>query len=154
MLSREERKAINTEFWSNFRTYSNKFKKEDGRRVNWANYPTYVKQIFIRLNCDMKGASFSIEIQDKDEGIQQLLWEQFIELRKVLLLEMIEPGIWTDDATNVANQPIHKIHWDLENVSILNKEDHEEIFAFFMKYLTRFDRFYSTYNEILFGLVQ
>lgn len=154
MLSKEERKEFNNYFWGKFKTYSNKQKGADGRRKNWASYPTNVKQVFIRLTVDDRTARFSIEIQDKDDEIRDLVWEQFTELKKVLEDEMLTPGIWEKEAMNVARQPIGRISWILEDVSMYKEEDHQKIFEFFLQHLVRFDQFYNTYNEILYALLK
>src|SRR5690554_7794162 len=81
MFSKEERKALNAAFWTRFKEKAGVNKGANGKRINWVNYPTRVKQIYIRLHADTKIARFSIDIQDKDEGVRMLVWEQFEELR-------------------------------------------------------------------------
>ncbi|MCO5269348.1 MAG: DUF4268 domain-containing protein [Brumimicrobium sp.] len=152
MLTKEERKEINTEFWANFKAFSKKHKGIRTKQINWINYPTYVKQLYIRLTCDTESARFAIEIQDKDEGIRDLIWDQLEELKKVLEKEMIEPGVWEKKAFNIAGHSISRISWTLPGVSYLSKKDEEKIFPFFMQYLVRFDKFYSEYDEILISL--
>lgn len=154
MLSREERTEINKRFWKKFKTFSRKFKNSEDKVINWVNYPTFIKQLYVRLNFNHQIAQFSIEIQDKDEGIRQIIWEQFTELKKVMLDEMESDGVWEEKAFNDAGQSISRISWSLEDVSILQEEDELKVMNFFMDRLTRFDRFYQVYNEILFALVK
>src|SRR5690554_7121783 len=90
MFSKEERKALNAAFWTRFKEKAGVNKGANGKRINWVNYPTRVKQIYIRLHAETKIARFSIDIQDKDEGVRMLVWEQFEELKKVLEEEMIK----------------------------------------------------------------
>ncbi|HLW29799.1 MAG TPA: DUF4268 domain-containing protein [Brumimicrobium sp.] len=154
MFSKEERKAINTAFWTRFKEKSGVNKGANGKRINWVNYPTHLKQIYVRLHADTESARFSIDIQDKDEGVRSLIWEQFIELKKVLDQEMIIPAVWEEKAYNSANQPISRISWTLEDVNMYEKEDQHKIYDFFILLSLRFDRFYSTYDEILIGLLK
>lgn len=154
MFSKEERKAVNADFWTRFKEKAGVNKGENGKRINWVNYPTHLKQIYVRLHADTEIARFSIDIQDKDEGVRLLIWEQFEELKKVLEQEMIIPGVWEEAAFNTVGQPIFRISWTLENVNMYEKEDQHKIYDFFILLLIRFDRFYSTYDEVLIGLIR
>src|SRR5699024_5481083 len=113
MRSREEKRAINTAFWTRFKAEAGKIKGANGQKMKWVNYPTGVKQLYIRLTANDHKAGFFIEIQDKDASIRLLLWEQFIELRKVLEKEMGENGEWDKQAHNEAGFPIYRIAWSL-----------------------------------------
>ncbi|HLV42368.1 MAG TPA: DUF4268 domain-containing protein [Brumimicrobium sp.] len=153
MFSKEEQKAINGDFWTRFKEKAGVNKGANGKRINWVNYPTHLKQIYVRLHADTKLARLSIDIQDKDEGVRSLIWEQFGELRKVFEQEMIIPGVW-EEAFNTAHQPIFRISWTLDDVNMYSKEDQHAIYDFFITLLIRFDRFYTEYDEVLIGLIR
>lgn len=129
-------------------------KSISGKRVNWVNYPTALKQIYVRLHADNNHARFSIDIQARDEGIRALIWEQFFELKKVLNEAMPSEGIWEEKAFNAAGDPIYRIRWTLEDVNMYHSEDEVRIFEFFKNHLLGFDAFYNTYKDILFGLLK
>ena len=154
MFSKEEKKELNSAFWKRFRTFSAKERNAEGKRINWLNYPVRIKQIYIRLHADHSYAKFSIDIQDPDEGIRNLIWEQFIELRKVMEAEMPSSGYWSKSALNAANQPIYSISWELEKVSMYSKEDEQQILSFFMQHLKGFDHFFVEFRDVLYGLVK
>src|SRR5690554_5333928 len=130
MFSKEERKTLNTEFWTRFKEKAGINKGANGKRINWVNYPIGVKQIHVRLHADTEISRFSIEIQDKDESIRLLVWEQFEELKKVLEQEMLVPGTWEKHEYNIAGQPISRISWTLEQVNMYKKEDRQKIYDF------------------------
>lgn len=154
MFSKEELKAINGDFWTRFKEKAGVNKGASGKRINWVNYPTHLKQIYVRLHADTELARFSIDIQDKDEGVRKLIWEQFEELRNVFEKEMIIPGVWEETAFNTANQPIFRISWTLNDVNMYTREDQHAIYDFFINLLIRFDRFYTEYDEVLIGLIR
>lgn len=154
MFSKEERKEKNTAFWKAFKDFSKKHQSTEGRRVNWVNYPTFVKPLYIRLHTDQNTARFSIEIQDKDDGIRNLIWEQFTELKKVLEAEMPSEGKWKINAENTANQEVGRIYWEIKGVNMYNLGDHKKIFNFLMNHLLGFDRFYAVYKEVIIGLIR
>lgn len=153
MFSKEQRKLIHEAFWTEFKTLMNKQANAEGKRIKWLRYPTKIKSIFIRLYVDSTKATFSIDIQPKDEGIRQVVWEQFIELKKVLEDEMGKDGIWLESTLNASNQEISQLIWTLKKVNIYRKEDKEQIFSFLKEKLISFDRFYCTYSDILIHLV-
>jgi hypothetical protein len=153
VLSKEERKAYNTEFWWNIKKQFNRIPNAEGKFIQWLNYPTKVKDIFVRLKVDNKRAVISIDIQSTDEGIRDLILEQFEELRKVFEAEVTLPAIWDKAATNDAGKPIYQIRWELEGVSLYNPENEEQIMSFFKEVLVGFDSFYTEFGEIIKNLV-
>lgn len=154
MFSKEEQKAINATFWTKFKEQAGVNKSESGKRVNWVNYPTHLKQLYVRLHADTEIARFSIDVQAKDQGVRAIIWEQMTELKKVMEEEMNSVGIWEEKAQNSAGQEISRISWTLEDVNMYKKEDQQKIFEFFIPLLVGFDKFYTTYDEILIGLVR
>ncbi len=154
MYSKEERKAIKTAFWKSFKSEMNKVPSSTGKRINWINYPTKLKILYVRCEVNENEALFSIDIQTKDAGIREIVWEQFQELKMVLETEVGTPGIWLDENYNAAGQLIKSIVWKLEGVNIYRKEDAPTIFAFLKEKLVGFDAFYQEYNEILFTLIK
>jgi len=154
MFTKEEQKTINAAFWTRFKEQAGVNKGATGKRINWVNYPTHLKQLYVRLHADTEIARFSIDVQAKDDKVRAIVWEKMIELKKVMEEEMNTSGLWQETAHNVAGQSISRISWTLENVNMYNKEDQNKIFGFFIPLLVGFDRFYSTYDDILIGLVR
>ncbi|PWH86063.1 DUF4268 domain-containing protein [Brumimicrobium oceani] len=154
MFTKEEKKEITTAFWTRFKEQAGVNKGANGKRINWVNYPTHLKQLYVRLHADTEIARFSIDVQAKDDGVRAIIWEQMTELKKVMEEEMVFPGIWEETAFNSAGQTISRISWTLENVNMYVKEDQEKIFNFYISLLLGFDRFYNTYDEVLIGLVR
>lgn len=154
MFSKEEQKSLNAAFWTRFKEQAGVNKSANGKRVNWVNYPTHLKQLYVRLHADTETARFSIDIQAKDQGIRAIIWEQMTELKKVMEEEMNSSGLWEETAYNIAGQEISRISWTLEGVNMYEKADQDKIFGFFIPLLVGFDKFYTTYDEILIGLVR
>ncbi|MFM7643580.1 MAG: DUF4268 domain-containing protein [Sphingomonadales bacterium] len=153
MLSKEERKAWNEAFWLGFKNYMRACMSSSGRRINWINYPTRVKNTYLRMVCDGKQILLCYDIQFKDAGIQAILWEQLTELKVVLESNMSVSTYWQAQTTNNEGQTIGRIYWQLENANFYDKNDWPVIYAFFKKHLREFDVFYQEFNEILITLV-
>ncbi len=154
MLSKEEKKKRNTEFFQAFREFMSATRSVNGRKMNWLNYPTDVKDIYVRLHADSSYAAVNVDIQSKDEGIRALIYEQFGELQRLMEAEAGTDAIWYEAFSTPHGQVISRIEWRLEGVSLYKPEDHPAIFTFFREKLSGFDRFYQEYKEILILLTR
>ena len=153
MLSKEARKERNLLFWASFKEVMRKRVSSSGRRINWATYPTEVKNTYLRLIADGKITAVCYDIQFKDEGIQAIFWEQLGELKKVLEERMKYPTIWDNSYINAEGMKIGRIYWELENVNFYKDEDWPIIHQFFKDRLIEFDAFYQEFKDILISLV-
>ena len=154
MLSKEARKERNQLFWDAFKEVMRKRVSCSGSRVNWPNYPTKIKNTYLRLISDGKLTAVCFDIQFKDEGIQAIFWEQLGELKKVLEQSMNYPTKWNESFFNEEGMKIGRISWELENVSFYKDEDWSIIHQFFKERLIEFDAFYQEFKDILISLVE
>lgn len=154
MFSKDELRNRKALFWNEFRAIMTLERSASGRKVNWINYNSGIKFLFIRLDATSKKATFSIDIQPKDDGIREIVYEQFTELKRVLENEFLEPANWQQQHVLPNQQEISRIYWELDNVNMFKQEDKQKIFDFFRINLLSFDRFYSEYNEILISLAR
>ena len=154
MLSKEARKERNLLFWSAFKEVMRKHVSSSGRRVNWATYPTQVKNTYLRLISDGKLTAVCYDIQFKDEGVQAIFWEQLGELKKILEETMQHPTKWDDSFFNAEGTNIGRISWELENVNFYEDKDWPIIHQFFKERLIEFDAFYQEFKDILISLVE
>jgi hypothetical protein len=152
MLSREEQKKKNTEFWEKFRKYMYKLKSSNGRKMNWLNYPSDVKHIYIRLQADSRTARLCLDIQPKDEGIREIIWEQMTELKKVMEACMKVETIWLENIESPEGKRFSRIMWEKNGVNFYNADDENVIFEFLRDRLIEFDEFYQEFKEILISL--
>lgn len=154
MFSKEELRNRKALFWSEFKAIMSMERSVSGRKVNWINYNTGIKFLFIRLEATSKKATFSIDIQPKDDGVREIVYEQFTELKKVLENEFEQDGNWQKTFHLPNQQEISRISWELHDINMFKKEHKQKFFDFFRENLLAFDRFYSEYNEILISLAR
>jgi hypothetical protein len=154
MLSKEERKELNSQFWEGFRKEMRKYKSSNGRAINWINYPSDVKDVYIRLEADNKGARLCMDIQPKDDGIRAILWEQMTELKRVLEDETGEATEWNEFHATINNRNVSRIYWEDSSFNFYNQNDHEAIRSFLKTKLMQFDSFYQEFKEILISLAE
>ena len=154
MLSKEDHKLYKITFWEDFRQYMSKHRSSSGRKINWLQYKTDLKHVFLRLETDKIGIRVCFDIQFKDSDIRAIVWEQLGELKKVLTDEMGEEGVWKEHFWNDTIDEFCRIYWEKKDLNYLNIKDKQKIFDFFEDKLIRFDRFYDIYKDILINLIK
>jgi hypothetical protein len=152
MLSREEQKIKNKLFWEDFRKFMGKVKSSNGRKMNWLNYPSDVKDIYIRLQVDSKSAKLCFDIQSRDAGIRSIIWEQMTELKKIMEVTMNCSGEWNEQIYNSEGVSISQIKWEKEGLNFYNENHKLEIYEFFKEKLVAFDLFYQEFKEVIINL--
>lgn len=155
MLTKEERKEKNTQFWSAFKKHMQQHRSSNGRRMNWLTYPTEIKDIYLRLETEKNAVAVNFDIQFKDAGVRAIFWEQMGELKSVLSSEMNgDIGEWIDDCSSATVPIFSRIQWRKEGLNYMIEEQHEAIFSFFEEKLLGFDAFYQEFKEILLFLAK
>jgi hypothetical protein len=152
MYKKDELRAYKTQFWTDFKSYMSRTRSAAGRNNSWLNYPSEVKSVFIRVDADAKGARFTLDVQGKDDGVRAIIWEQLQELRAVMEAEMGNSGRWLENLHSEAVPNFNRILWERSDLSLMNPEDKDEIFAFLKDRLVSFDRFYDNFKDILINL--
>ena len=153
MLPKEERKQINQLFWDGFKKEMRRYNTKNKRAINWLKYPTYIKHIYLRLHTDNTGAFLNFDVQFKDQGIRDIVWEQLVELKQVMEKETGSHGVWTRNITAPEGFMFDRIQWVNHEVNFYNQEDWTKIYAFFKDRLLAFDRFYQEFKDVLILLV-
>jgi hypothetical protein len=84
MYSKDEASQLKQAFWTTFGQYITPQLSADGLKINWINYKTGIKHLYFKMEADNKSASISINITHPDKGIQELFFEQFLEVKTLL----------------------------------------------------------------------
>jgi hypothetical protein len=154
MLSKEQRKELNTNFYTGLKDYLKSTKSSNGRRINWLNYPSDVKDIYVRILVDGNSAKLVFDIQPKNTSIRSIIWEQMLELKVVLERCMTVETVWIENETNEFGNSLSRIMWKLDGVSLYNSTQTDIIYDFLKKRLIEFDVFYQEFKEILITLTK
>lgn len=153
MLSKEESKQLRIEFWNKFNLIMRPIRSSNGRKMNWLNYPSDAKDLYIRLDCDKNGARLNFDIQAKNAGVREIIWEQLHELKVVLEESMGTNGKWIENMSSESVPCFHRISWEKSDVNLYNSSDHQAIHSFLKDRITQFDSFYQEYKDILVNLI-
>jgi hypothetical protein len=154
MISKEELKERNSEFWTSFQKEMRNVRSSDGKRINWIKYPLGVKDMYLRMETTGKFTSFALELQPKDDDIREIIWEQMTELRVVLESAMGSPGIWSEFDRVFAGRNVSRVYWERTDLNFFNDDDLPEIKAYLKEKLIAFDSFYQEFKDILINLAE
>lgn len=142
MFSREQASGLREEFWTTFGKYMNPVYSSEGMKISWINYHTGIKEVYFRMSAAQKSATISISIEHRDAGIQELYFEQFVELKHLLHTALEEEWIWELHA-QADGKVISRIYKEISGVSVFNKEHWHELISFFKPRIMALDAFWE-----------
>jgi hypothetical protein len=143
MYSREEASRIKEEFWTAFGKYMSPVSSAEGGKINWVNYHTKIKDVHFRMDAGKKSAAIYISMEQRDPGIQELYFEQFLEFKTLLHHELDEEWAWQLRAPVGEGKVISKIYKEMFGVSVFNKDQWPELISFFKPRIIALDRFWT-----------
>lgn len=147
MYTKDEKRNFKIEFWNTFGVLMKKHNREFGR-VKWVNYKSNVKDVYFRLDFTEKKATFSIELQHRDDDIRALFYEQFLELKKVLTDSVKDELVWESLVFNDFDYPTSRISSELLDVKLYNKDTWSAVFQFFESNMVGLHRFWTDFGMI------
>lgn len=143
MYSKEEASQIRQAFWTTFGQYIAPIRSSEGLKVNWLNYKTGIKHVYFRMYADSRLARIAIELTHPDEGIRELFFEQFRELRRLMHDTLGEEWEWLADTSDDNGRKISRIFKELSPVNMFNKNDWPLLISFFKTRILALDQFWG-----------
>lgn len=143
MYSKEEASQLKQAFWTAFGQYIAPQLSAEGLRVNWVNYKTGIKHLYFRMQADQRAAGIAIEISHPDAGIQELFFEQFLELKNVLRSYLNEEWEWQLHTRDENGKTISRICTQTGPVNVFNRSDWPAIISFLKPRIIALDEFWS-----------
>ncbi len=143
MFSKKETSLMRQQFWTAFGQYMAPIKSAEGEKINWINYKTGVKHIDFRMNAEDKKAIIAIELTHKDADIQQLIFDQFYELKNIFHSATCEEWIWQLYVKDENEKLFSRIYTEENVVSVFKKEDWPQLISFFKPRIIALDEFWS-----------
>jgi hypothetical protein len=144
MHSRQQASELRQAFWTAFGKYMQPILSAEGEKVNWVNYKTGEKNIYFRMNAGNRSSSIAIEITHPDIELQQLYFEQFVQLKTLLHNALNEEWNWQLHFVDENGKVISRIYMELNNVSLLNQNDWPTLISFFKPRIIALDEFWSS----------
>lgn len=140
MFSKEEAVRLRKDFWTSF---GKSFPKK------WLLYNTKIKGFSFKFVADRKKALVSLDIENPDELVNLLYFDQLISLKTLLQNEL--PKIVFNSEYELENgKKIHRIYVPFESdFSIYNKNTWRDCFEFFEHTMAKFEVFYFEYEDFI-----
>lgn len=143
MYSKDEASRLRKEFWTTFGHYMVPQLSAEGLKTNWLNYKTGLKHVYFRLDADHKKGSVAIEITHSDLGVQELFFEQFLELKNLFKGYLKDNWLWELHYTDESGKTLSRIYISLTNVNVFNRNDWPALISFFKPRIIALDEFWS-----------
>jgi len=144
LYTREQASKLKQRFWTTFGQYMAVIPSADGLKINWINYKTGFRHLFFKMDVDKRQAWIGIELSHPDPDIQQLYFEQFLELKSVLHDQLGEEWEWNLHLSDEDHKISSNIMTRLPHVSIFNQEDWPALISFYKPRIIALDEFWST----------
>lgn len=143
MYTREQASQLRQAFWTTFGQYISPHLSAEGLKTNWVNYNTGFKDVYFKMEADQKSASIAIVLTHHDIEIQQLFFEQFVELRQVLHERVGELWEWELHSYNEHGKIMSRIYKTIAPVNVFNQDDWSKLISFFKPRIIALDDFWS-----------
>ncbi len=114
-----------------------------GRKISWQNYKSGVKDIYFRMEAERGYASISIDIAHADPELQELFFDQFKALKKVLEGSTQEVWDWQLLTQNENGQTVSRIIKRIEGVNVMDENTWPEMISFLKPRIIALDEFWD-----------
>lgn len=153
MYTKTQVSKTKQEFWTAFGVYMKPVPAAENQYISWQNYKTGIKGIFFRMRAERQFASIGVEITHPDPEIQELLYGQFEQFKKLLEMETMETWDWRLLDADELGKSVSVIESKLENVNVMDQDTWPEIISFLKPRIIALDSFWSNVRYGFEGLV-
>jgi len=143
LYTKEQVSTLKQAFWTAFGQYMALQPTAEGGKVNWINYKTGIKHLYFRMQADQHQAKIAIEITHPDEGMQELMFEQFLSYKNILKSSFNEEWVWALHHQDDYGKKISSISKNISEVNIFQREDWPALISFFKPRIMALDEFWS-----------
>ena len=140
MFSKEEAASLRKEFWTNF---GKSFPRK------WLLYNTKIKGFSFKFQADNKKALVCLDFEHPDEIANELLFDQLLGLKNLLLSELPE-AIFDENYVLENGKIIRRIYVNFDKkFSIYNKNTWRDCYEFFVETMPKFELFFYEYEDFI-----
>ena len=140
MFSKDEAALLRKEFWTSF---GKSFPRK------WLLYNTKIKGFSFKFVGERKKAMVCLDIENPDELVNLLYYDQMLSLKTLLENEL--PEVIFDNEYLLENgKDIHRIYVPFDKkFSIYNKNLWRDCFEFYVETMPKFEAFFYEYEDII-----
>ena len=149
MYSRQETSQIRKKFWTHFGQYMRPIPGASGDTMNWLNYKTGKKHIYIRMDAGRHSAAIRLELRHPDPELRLLYFDQLLRYQSLLQEYTGESWQWIAEELNEDGQAISSAGIALPGPNVMKEEDWPQIISFLKPRLIALDQFWDTVKELI-----
>jgi deoxyribodipyrimidine photolyase len=149
MYSKEEAKAIRTDFWEGFRRYTLPRKQKQKLAPGWIMENTGINALALRFSLEDSSAMVGIDLETNSMEKKIELYDKLETLKKILHDAMGKELIWDLDYTRENGKSVSRIYTRLDNVTIYDRNCWDDVYKFFYKNMRALETFYEEYRDYL-----
>ncbi len=142
MYKKQEARLIKQQFWTSLGQYMKPVPSASMEKVNWLNYKTGIKDVYIRMHADNNKATIGIDITHEDLELQQWHFEHLQALRNILESHTSETWQWQPQIQNETDKIVSRVQIAIMEVNVMRPEDWPSMIAFFKPRLIALDAFW------------
>ncbi|WP_456463033.1 DUF4268 domain-containing protein [Lutibacter sp.] len=141
MFSKSASAQLRKEFWISF---GKSFPRK------WILYNTKIKDFSFKFVANQKLAMVCLDIESQDAIKNQLLFEQLLALKNILVNEYIPTVIFDDKFTLESGKTIYRIYViHQQKFNIHNKDTWQQAYEFFNETMHQFELFYHNFEDFI-----
>lgn len=144
MYSKEENKQLVLEFWSEFKKYSKRKRKN-----KWIMQDTGINKVKLKFEFNEIFARVGIDIIANDLEKRVYYYEKFESLKNILETALGQEMIWDLEYPVNDKKQMAKIYLEKTDVSIYNKDAWNAVFEFFYKNMKIIERIFNEYYDFI-----
>lgn len=149
MYSKEEAKTIRIEFWEQFRSYTNKRRKNKGRTGKWILDKTGINAINLKFYFDESRALVGIDVETKNLDTRIAMYEKLETLKNQINKALGEATVWEIEYIRENNKSISRVYTEIKDVSIFEKDSWNRVNMFFFDRMTALEDVFLEYKDYL-----
>ncbi|WP_457617797.1 DUF4268 domain-containing protein [Lutibacter sp.] len=116
----------------------------------WILYNTKIKDFSFKFVANQKLAMVCLDIESQDAIKNQLLFEQLLSLKNILVNEYIPTVIFDDKFTLESGKTIYRIYViHQQKFNIHNKDTWQQAYEFFNETMHQFELFYHNFEDFI-----
>jgi Zn-dependent metalloprotease len=147
MYSRQEMARLRESFWTSFGQYMAPVPSAAGQKINWVNYKTGVKDLYVKMQAAQESASIAIVLTHAQPEKQASIYDQLLQLKNLLRDALQEEWQWQQQVKDENNKTISAVYTSINGVNIYRKEDWPAIISFFKPRMVALDAFWTEVKE-------
>ena len=148
MYSKQEASGIRQAFWTTLGQYLAPMPGTGGNRVNWINYKSGIRDVYIKMDATNMEANIAIVLAHKERNRQSGIYNKLLLMKPDFEETMKEEWIWDEEAY-MDGKKVSRIYKTLPGVNIFKKDDWPRMISFLKDRIIGLDKFWYDKKDLL-----